>query len=47
MNSVKSTSESSCDNVKKCVLLYGDSRSDRNKNKVILDATPTYIKNSE
>ena len=47
MNSVKSTSESSCDNVKKSVLLYGDSHSDRNKNKVILDATPTYIKNSE
>ena len=50
MNSVKYVSdnfESLCDNVKKDVLLYADSLLDRNKNKVILDATLTYIKNSE
>ena len=43
MNSVESVSnifESSCDNN---ILLYDGSRSDRNKNKVILEATLTYI----
>ena len=50
MNSVKCVSdnfESSRDNVKKDVLLYGDSLVDRNKSKVILEANLTYIKNSE
>ena len=50
MNSVKYVSdnfESLCDNVKKDVLLHADSHLDRNKNKVILDATLTYVKNSE
>ena len=39
--------ESLSDNIKKEVLLYGDSRLDANKNKLILEATITYIKNSE
>ena len=48
MNSVKSVSDNSeflCDNVKKDVLLYGDSCVDRNKNKVICEAPLMYIKN--
>ena len=48
MNSVKSVSDNFeflCDNVKKDVLLYGDSRVDRNKNKVICEAPLMYIKN--
>ena len=50
MNSVKSVSDNFeflCENVKKDVLLYGDSRVDRNKNKVICEAPLTYIKNCE
>ena len=35
------------DNVKMGLLLFGDSRLDENKNKVILDANISYIKNSE
>ena len=49
MNSVKSileNFESLSDNVKKDILLYGDSRLDGNKNKFILEATLTYIKNT-
>ena len=49
MNSVKSVCdnfESMPDNVKKDLLLFGDSRFDENKNKVILEATISYIKNS-
>ena len=34
-------------NVKKDILLYGDSRLDGNKNKFILEATLTYIKNTD
>ena len=47
MNSVKlilENFESLSDNVKKDILLYGDSRLDENKNKFILEATLTYIK---
>ena len=50
MNSVKSVCdnfESMSDNVKKNVLLYGDSRFDEVKNRYILEATITYIKDSE
>ena len=50
MNSVKSVSDNFeylCDSDKKDTLLYGDSCLDKNKNKVILGATLTYIKNSE
>ena len=35
------------DNVKKDILLYGDSRLDGNKNKFILEATLTYIKSTD
>ena len=35
------------DNVKKNVLLYGDSRFDEFKNRFILSATRTYIKTSD
>ena len=50
MNSVKfacDNFESMSDNVKKNVLLYGDSRFDEFKNRFILEATITYIKDSE
>ena len=50
MNSVKSICDnfdSMSDNVKEDLLLYGDSRFDENKNKVILKATINYIKNTE
>ena len=50
MNSVKSVSddfESLSDSNKKDVLLYGDSRLDENKNRTIIIATLTYIKNTE
>ena len=35
------------DNMKKDILLYDDSRLDENKNKIILEATINYLKNSE
>ena len=47
MNSVKSildNFESLSNNVKKDILLYGDSRLDGNENKFILEATLPYIK---
>ena len=50
MNSVKSICDnfdSMSDNVKEDLLLYGDSRFDENKTKVILKATINYIKNTE
>ena len=50
MNSVKSICDnfdSMSDNVKEDLLLYGDSRFDENKNKVILKATINYMKNTE
>ena len=50
MNIVKSICDnfdSMPDNVKEDLLLYGDSRFDENKTKVILKATVNYIKNSE
>ena len=39
--------ESLSDNNRKGVLLYGDSRFDGNKSKVILEATVSYVKISE
>ena len=50
MNSVKSVCdnfESMPDNVTKNVLFYGDSRFNKVKNRFILEATLTYIKDSE
>ena len=50
INSVKSileNFESLSDNVKKDILLYGDSRLDGNKNKFILEVTLTYIKSTD
>ena len=50
MNRVKSVCdnfESMSDNIKKNALLYGDSRFDEGKNRFILEATITYIKDSE
>ena len=44
--SVLSNFESLPDNAKKEILLYGDSFLDQNKNKLILEATLTFIKNS-
>ena len=35
------------ENNKKYLLLFGDSRFDENKNKLILEATLTFIKKSE
>ena len=49
MNSVKSVCdnfESIPDNVKKDLILFGDTRFDENKNKVILETTISYIKSS-
>ena len=45
--SILSNFESLPDNAKKEILLYGDSFLDQNKNKLILEATLTFIKNSE
>ena len=42
--SVRDNFESMSDNVKKNVLLYGDSRFDEFKNRFILEATITFIK---
>ena len=50
INSVKYIFEgfdSLSDNAKKDLLLYGDSRFDINKNKIILEATLFYIKSTE
>ena len=50
MNSGKSileNFESLSDDVKKDILLYGDSRLDGNKNEFILEATLTYIKSTD
>ena len=50
MNSGKSileNFESLSDNVKKDILLYGDSRLDGNKNEFILEATLTYIRSTD
>ena len=50
VNSVKSVSDNSesfSDDVKRDILLYGDSQFDTNKNKLILEATISYIKNTE
>ena len=45
--SVLSNFESLPGNAKKEILLYGDSFLHQNKNKLILEATLTFIKNSE
>ena len=50
MNSVKSiipNFESLTDNNRIDILLYRDSRSDGNKNKIILEGTITYLKKSK
>ena len=47
VNSVIPNFESMNDNMKKDILLYGDSHFDGNKNKIILEATINYLKNSE
>ena len=50
MNSVKSilnNFESLSNDVKKDILLYGDSRLDGNEKKIILEATLTYIKSND
>ena len=50
MNSVNliiSNFKSMNDNIKKDILLYGDSRFDENKSKIILEATINFWKNSE
>ena len=39
--------ESLSDSVKKDILLYGDSRLDGKKNKVILEATLAFIKSTD
>ena len=44
---LKKGAESMTDNRKRDILLYGDSRFDENKNKIILEATINYLKNSE
>ena len=47
VNSVIQNFEFMSKNNKKDLLLFGDSRFDENKNKVILEATITFIKKSE
>ena len=47
VNSIIPNFESMNDNMKKDILLYGDSRFDENNNKFILEATINYLKNSE
>ena len=50
MNSVKSiipNFESLTENNRIDILLYGDSRFDENKNKIILEATINYLKKSK
>ena len=50
INSVKSVSDnfgSFPDNIKRDIILHGDSRFDTIKNKLILEATILYIKNTE
>ena len=47
MNSVKAVIinfESMTDNRKRNILLYGDSRFDENKNKIILEVTINYLR---
>ena len=47
VNSVIQNFEFMSENNKKDLLLFGDSQFDENKNKVILEATTTFIKKSE
>ena len=50
MNSVESVItnfEPMTDNRKRDIMLYGDSRFDENKNKIILEGTINYLKNSK
>ena len=47
VNSVVQNFEFMSENNKKDLLLFGDPRFDENKNKVLLEATLTFIKKSE
>ena len=47
VNSVFDNFESFSDNNKRDILLYGDRRFDTNKNKIVLESTITYIKNTD
>ena len=47
VNLIISNFESMNDNIKKDILLYSDSLFDENKNKIILEATINFLKNSE
>ena len=47
VKSILDNFESLSDDIKKEILLYGDSRLDNNKDKFILEATSNYIKTSE
>ena len=47
VNSIIPNFQSMNDNMKKDILLYGDSRFNKNKNKIILEATINYLKNFE
>ena len=47
VNSVFDNFESFSDNNKRDILLYGGRRFDTNKNKIILESTITYIKNTD
>ena len=47
VNALSDNFETFSDNSKKDILLYGDSRLDGNKNKLILEETITYIRNTE
>ena len=47
VTSIISNFESLIDNDKINILLYGDSKFDENKNKIVLEAAINYLKNSE
>ena len=47
VNSIIPNFESMNDNVKKDILLFGDSRFDDNKNKIILETTINFLKNTK
>ena len=47
INSLRDNFDFLSDNEKREILLYGDSRLDDNKNKLILEATINYIRNTD
>ena len=47
VTSIISNFESLIDNDKINILLYGDSKFDENKNKIVLEAAINYLKNSK